>query len=223
MTPRRRPGRPRSVDRDGIGAVVVELGFSEATFAAVAERLEVTETTLFRHVGNRRGLMAAGLALVFDRWPWPEPEGRWRTVLGSYALALWQVCHDHPGAAEEISAGAFPPVFAWIWADVVERLIADGLSPQRATIAADLAFDLAVADRRGHDRFAQIGEAELTAMAGDIDQAWTRALRGRTEQARQRIALARQESERAMTMSAEQWFGVRLDLVLDGVAAEVGR
>ena len=122
--------------------------------------------------------MAAGLALVFDRWPWPEPEGE---VADGARLVRPRPVAGLPrpsGSGQEDSAGAFPPVFAWIWADVVERLIADGLSPQRATIAADLAFDLAVADRRGHDRFAQIGEAELTAMAGDIDQAWTRALRG---------------------------------------------
>ncbi|MGO1562523.1 MAG: TetR family transcriptional regulator [Actinomycetaceae bacterium] len=221
--PARPVGRPPSVDADAIGRAVVEIGFDRATFAEVARRLDVAETTLYRHVENRRGLMAAGLEIAFGDRTWPAPDGDWRQFLRTYALETWSVWAAHPGSAAAVAGGAFPAGFVRLWADVRAALVVAGFDAADATLAADLVFDLAATDRRGADELAGLPESEQGALVAAVTRGWEADLAGRDPQTRERVQRARDEAEAAFDLEPREWFLLRLDLVLDGIAARVGR
>lgn len=210
-------GRPPRIGADDIGRAVVELGFSHATFEQVAAALGVAPLTVYRHVGNRRGLMATGLEVAFAGREWPSHEGTWRAVLRRYGVATWHAWAEYPGAAAAAATGAFAPSFARLWVDVIDVLLAQGFDAAEATVACDLVFDLAAADHRGDP--ADATDEQVADVLATVERAWDTALAGRSDDSRRRLLAARAASQDAFGMTALQWFERRLDVVLDGIAA----
>ncbi|MGC3955523.1 MAG: hypothetical protein QM804_14955 [Propionicimonas sp.] len=200
---------------------MVELGFPKATFAAVAELLQVTEMTVYRHVENRRGLMAAGLEVAFGEHRWPEVAGGWRDVLRRYALETWLLWERYPGAAAEVAAGAFPAGFVGVWADAIDQLLVAGFGAAEATVAADLVFDLAATDRRGSDSMAVLTPTDQDQLMATMQTGWERTLRQRDPATRERLLAARAASDAAFDLTPQEWFLLRLDIVLDGIAVSL--
>jgi AcrR family transcriptional regulator len=88
---------------------VLDVGFDDLTFAAVAERLGIAQATLYRHAPNRDALVRLGMDLALRRWSWPSLDGPWREVLERWALASWRAWEAHPGAVAEATRGVVPP------------------------------------------------------------------------------------------------------------------
>lgn len=214
-------GRPARINLSMIGRAVVDLGFATATFSAIAEKLEISEMTVYRNAPDRRRLMAAGLEFLIAHHTWPSFEGSWKDTLRSYALETWDSWASHPGAAEEIGAGAFPAAWMRVWADVTEVLLSSGFTNENAMIAGDLVFDFAAADRRGTEKLELLANDEMQELSETIDAGWELALEGRSPESRNRLERSREESALAVEMPAREWFIRRLDVLLRGIEADL--
>ncbi|MFE4530753.1 TetR/AcrR family transcriptional regulator [Streptomyces anulatus] len=100
----RRMGRPPMADREAIIAAALGIGFARLTMPAVAERLGISHSTLYRYFPSRDALAAAAADHAVDAIEWPEPEDDWRAFLTATAWAHWQLFATRPGLAQEITA-----------------------------------------------------------------------------------------------------------------------
>lgn len=138
--PRRRGPAPRySRDHlvDAAVAVVESEGFGALSLRSVARQLGVGPMTLYTYVDGSEELAA----LVVDRLVedavrglrWPRG---WRGVLKQYAKGLDALVVAHPAMIEAYGRDlVHGEATTRVSKDVLERLIADGLTPEQATEA----------------------------------------------------------------------------------------
>lgn len=214
---RRGPGRPPVVDREAIAAAVLDVGFPELTFAAVATRLGVGQATVYRHVPNRDELVRAGLDLAFRRRTWPPLRGHWRTVLEEYALAAWRAFEAHPGAATESTRGIVPPVVLRMTGELGGFLIEAGFTPADAVLACDVVFDLVADSRRGVEHLDQHVDGGDGHGRERIENQWSAVL-GQEDVGPGAVHRAMLDAIRAAPV---EWFTRKLRLVLAGIEAEL--
>lgn len=98
-------GRARALDRERIVRVAVELadehGATGASLSAVAARLGVTPMALYRHVGDKDGLIDLMLdAAEAEIAPTATPDADWRAALHGQLMAEWEMTARHPWYAE---------------------------------------------------------------------------------------------------------------------------
>ncbi|MEU4177372.1 helix-turn-helix domain-containing protein [Streptomyces sp. NPDC026589] len=91
-------------DREAIIAAALGIGFARLTMPAVAERLGISHSTLYRYFPSRDALAAAAADRAVDAIAWPEPEDDWRAFLTATAWAHWRLFAAHPGLAQEVTA-----------------------------------------------------------------------------------------------------------------------
>ncbi len=156
--PANRVGRPRRIDIDDIIRVGRELGLDRLSLNAVAQRLDVTATALYRHVDGRWGLEATvGEDLLREFVAPDDPGTDVTTHLTSFAMTLWRFSIDRPGMAHYLQT-LFPrgPVGRDLLAAQVTALTDRGHLPDTAFLlvnsVANLVIGLAAADelRRTH-------------------------------------------------------------------------
>lgn len=91
-------GRPRQIELDDIVAAGREIGLRELSLGAVASRLGVSSTALYRHVENRWGLeRAVGESLLADLDLPDDPDHDVPTQLLAFGIALYDFVVGHPG------------------------------------------------------------------------------------------------------------------------------
>lgn len=213
---RPRRGRPPRVTHDQIAEAVIAVGFPELTFAAVRERLEVSETTLYRYAPDRDALVRLGLDHAIARAAWPSLDGPWREVLTAYAMAAWHLFESYPGSATEVARGIVPTGVMRRMDDVCSALVDKGFTPSDAVLGCDLVFDLVADNRRGVEHYdaivpdSGIGREQLH-RAWEQDSAAVAG--GRTED---RSAIHR-EIHASIVTDPIEWFSRKLTVVLDGV------
>jgi AcrR family transcriptional regulator len=92
--------RPASIDRaqilDATLALAEEQGLEAVTMRAVATRLGVTPMALYRHVGDKQGLLDGLVERVLDEIPAPDPAQPWDARLRELGLGLRAVARRHP-------------------------------------------------------------------------------------------------------------------------------
>jgi AcrR family transcriptional regulator len=225
--PSARRGRPPSITRDDVARAVLEVGFRDLTFAAVYDRLGVSENTLFRHVPNRDELVRLGLELALGDVDWPSLEGPWREVLESYALAAWHGLAAHPGAATESSRGIVPRAILLLMDELCTVLLHQGFTVPNAVLACDLVFDLVTDHRRGVENIDALlqgpGPGRNAMHTLWEDAAVTtpgRAINGcgasDAGDAEER-SLIHEEIQKSIAADPLYWFRDKLHVVLDGV------
>ncbi|MEV0679013.1 TetR family transcriptional regulator [Actinosynnema sp. NPDC050436] len=220
---RRRLGRPPQVTREAIAAAVLDVGFHDLTFTAVADRLGIGQATLFRHVPNRDDLVRLGLDLAVRRYPWPSLDGTWREVLERYALAAWRAWETHPGAVVEATRGVLPPSVVALSDEVGAVLLRAGFRPDAAVRAFDLVFDLAADSRRGVELLALPAGRGTADQRGLLDRMWAGGAAAvgpgtATDDERRAVRAAMSAAIRADPV---EWFLGKLRVVLAGVEAEL--
>lgn len=153
----RRPGRPPSLTRDDVARAALDEGVVTVSVPAVARRLGVGHSTLYRYVHDRDDLLLAALDLAMREFEWPSADLGWRELLTSFADAMWRFLASHPGLAEASQIVPGMPAKALDLADTyVARLRAEGLSSRDAVIAVDQTADLTVAAEIGVRRMARV-------------------------------------------------------------------
>jgi AcrR family transcriptional regulator len=91
-------GRPRQIEVDDIVAAGRDIGLRDISLGAVAARLGVSATALYRHVHNRWGLeQLVGESLLSDLQLPDDPNHDVPTQLLSFGIGLFDFVVDHPG------------------------------------------------------------------------------------------------------------------------------
>ncbi|WP_210603922.1 TetR/AcrR family transcriptional regulator [Brevibacterium oceani] len=91
-------GRPRQIELDDIITAGRDIGLRELSLGAVASRLGVSSTALYRHVENRWGLeRAVGESLLADLVLPEDPDHDVPTQLLAFGIALYDFVVAHPG------------------------------------------------------------------------------------------------------------------------------
>ncbi len=217
MTPPRK-GRPPKVTETRIVEAVLAEGFAGLTVPAVAARLEVSTMTLYRHVPTRARLLAMTWDHVLDTHTWPGRDLPWRGLLRTYAVTLWDLLARHPGVVTEMSAAVFPDRMADLFDDLAVALVDQGFTAGRALLAVDTVIDLTLDHRRGVETLAQPVEGTTGSLRDQVSALWQPDDQFTDTQAPARRAVRRAMSE-AIAADPRIWFGRKLDLILDGIAA----
>lgn len=135
MSASSRRGRPPLTSREAILDAVLEIGLDRATTAAVAGRLGVDQSTLYRHVESRDDMLDAAVARAAERVTWPEPAEDWAEYLRDCARALWTLFSTTPGLAERLRGmTAMPEPLARQAYRAVEHLVRSLDLPVREAI-----------------------------------------------------------------------------------------
>lgn len=98
-----RMGRPPLVDRESIVRAAVSVGFDRLTVSAVADRLGVSHSALYRYFGSRDALASAAIDLCVESVEWPSPGSDWRELLRATAWSYWELYERHAGLAMEVA------------------------------------------------------------------------------------------------------------------------
>jgi AcrR family transcriptional regulator len=155
-------GRPRQVETEDIVRVGRELGLSRLSMNAVAERLGVSSTALYRHVDGRWGLEnLVGESILNDLRLDDDPEHDTVRHLLSVGLQLRSFILGHPGLA--------------LLAAEVEALGRRGYAPDAAIVlasaVASIAIGYAAAEDVQRERAEGRSEQERDALAAMVADA----------------------------------------------------
>lgn len=216
----RGPGRPPALTPDVVARAVLEVGFTDLTLVAVQKQLGVGQSTLFRYVGDRDGLVRLGLDLMMRQIDWPSLEGPWRSVLERYASTAWHVWAAHPGSASEASRGNLPTVIVGLSDTLSALLMRHGFTPAGAVLACDLVFDLVIDNRRIAEHLDQQVVGAGPSREG-MAEMWRNPVSSENTDA-DRPTPAEHGAIHAAVIEAiharpYDWFGRKLAVVLDGI------
>ncbi len=206
------------MNADAIATAVVEVGFHDLTFSAVAERLGVGQATLYRHASNRDELVRLGLDRVLRTAEWPDADGEWRPLLERWAIAAWRVWEQYPGAVLELTRGVVPWSIVSLSDRVGTALVERGFTARAAVLAVDLVFDLTADSRRG----VEILDAPMVTQEGRVrevlEKQWRRPPAERADSVGAQV-----HDEMILAITAEPFdrFHGKLRVVLAGIAQEL--
>ncbi|MEV1295981.1 helix-turn-helix domain-containing protein [Pseudonocardia sp. NPDC049635] len=208
-TGRRRPGPAPRVSREAIADAALALGFDRLTVTAVGERLGVSHGALYRHVTDRDDVVRAAAERLVELHPPPPAAQRWPDTLVAAALAYWELLRSTPGFVEAIlaSPAAREPLHVHGTA-LTRAMLAHGLSPETAVLAADSVLDLAQDSAR---------------TAARLDEADPERIRRRITA---RLSEDDDEPAREVIIGAllgdpGEWFRRKLDVVVRGLGTLV--
>lgn len=75
-----------------------ERGLAAVSMRGVAARLGVTPMALYRHVGDKQGLLDGLVERLLDELPMPDPTLGWRNSLRALAEGTRELARRHPDA-----------------------------------------------------------------------------------------------------------------------------
>jgi len=150
--------RPR-LDRETIVRTVLEIGVARFSMHAVARRLGVSATALYRYFPSRETLLAAVMDVFCERLEPPDPDLPWPEYLSRLAHAFRRTLLRMPGAADYATAigPATPSAFA-IVEEALGVLRAAGFGPEAAWRAYTLVVNHAFRAVQGQEQFAALQE-----------------------------------------------------------------
>ncbi|WP_436756684.1 TetR/AcrR family transcriptional regulator [Streptosporangium sp. V21-05] len=139
-----RRGRKPTFSLLDVAEATLAVGFRDLTMNAVADRLGVKHSSLYRRVPSRDALVTAAMDLAVRRADWPEAGDDWRAYLESTADVVWGIFAAHPGMADRIrDLERTPPAITHAFYATVRELTVFGFPPGLAVLAVDTVTDLA--------------------------------------------------------------------------------
>ncbi|MBB5133703.1 AcrR family transcriptional regulator [Thermocatellispora tengchongensis] len=180
--------------------------------SAVARRLGVKHSTLYRYFPHKDALLAAAADRVVAQMDWPAPCAGWRAYLRALARTTFRMFAEHPGLALHVAALRGGLVeYARQGARAAAALVEVGMDPETAVLAQDLVNEQVLlyflaGQRRGEpatgaEEIAQLRRRMLDDVRGEAPQPVVGAF------------------ERVVSGSPEDWFQRKIEVVLDGIAA----
>ncbi|GAB3974124.1 hypothetical protein GCM10029978_054960 [Actinoallomurus acanthiterrae] len=91
-----RRGLTRGEIIDATWDLAAQRGLTAVTMRAVAEQLGVTPMALYRHVGDKQGLLDGLVERLLGEIPEPDPALPWRERLRELAAGIRAVARAHP-------------------------------------------------------------------------------------------------------------------------------
>jgi AcrR family transcriptional regulator len=124
------------LSRDAVVAAALALGdargFDAVTIRGVAERLGVTPMSLYRHVGNKEGLLDALADALYAELRIPDPAEHWWGGLAGLARSTRAVLLEHPWAVPLFSRPLAGPHAVTLGTALPATLRAAGFSGTQA-------------------------------------------------------------------------------------------
>ncbi len=200
-----RPGPKPRLSRRLIAEAAIAIGFEQLTVTAVADRLGVSHAALYSHVRDRNDLVLAAAELITDELDWPPVGPSWRDLLRKEAVLIWATFRRHSGLYRAIDqTGEVPVAFRHHLGELYRHLVGLGFGANEALLAIDLVYDLAADSAERSAQLDRRDPDQRQRLAAD----WGRPLPGELGQL----------MEAAINADGAEWFGRKLEVVLDGIA-----
>lgn len=214
---KRRPGRPRLIDRRKIVDAALELEASGHVLSmqAVADRLGVPRGTLYHHVADREEMVAlvavARLEEAFDESWMPAPDAGWRTWVSAFAHVMRDalIAHGTPVDHVLLEGVAGQRQLAQV-EHVLEAMVRDGFTAASAVRALGVVAEIVSANAR--TVFVQRAQH---AHGTETHKAFTAMLRGRTDYPTPLLAAGVPDEQ----PDQDEQFATLLKVALEGIAA----
>jgi AcrR family transcriptional regulator len=165
---------PRGLTRgqvlDATFALAHEEGLQAVSMRGVARRLGVTPMALYRHVGDKQGLLDGLVERLLDELPIPDPALDWRARMLQLMTALRTTARSYPEAFLLLLRRPAATPAALRRRDSVYAALRDAGIPEALVPRVERllnSFVIGFAASEGAGRFAEVTTQEL-----DEDLAW---------------------------------------------------
>jgi len=187
-------------------------GLDPLSMSAVARRLGVSHSTLYRYVEDRNALLVAAVDLAVREWAWPPADLPWRELLEGFTESLWDFLEAHAGMAPAIwRIAGVPPAILELASTYTAALEAAGLSQRDSVLAYDFIADLAIAQSMAMKGLDETVETEQGPRSRrEVHQASLSGILG------DHPALTDPR-----TWTGRGWLDQKVELLLDGLAQRV--
>lgn len=98
-TPERKRGRPANISLEKIIAAAMEIGFHGISMHAIARKLDVAVSALYRHIGSKDDLLLLCTDIVSQKIILPETDS-WQDHLRALARSYRNVTRSMPGSVD---------------------------------------------------------------------------------------------------------------------------
>ncbi|WP_136193679.1 TetR/AcrR family transcriptional regulator [Actinomyces procaprae] len=131
--------------RQEVVSAALEIGVDRFTLSAVAQRLGVGTSALYRTISSREDLLRGCLERVAAATDFSDLAGSWQGVARAYAERLWELLEEHPGLAGVLVSTSWAyQFFARPITQTQRALTRGGLSPDDAVLALDFIADTVI-------------------------------------------------------------------------------
>mgnify|MGYP000943152142 FL=1 len=136
--------KPRFSRADVVEAALA-LGIADFTLTAVAGRLGVAVSGLYRTISSREDLLAACLERVATQMDLTHPGTTWQDAIRAHAESMWNLLEQYPGlAGVVVSVPWAHQLFAGPFAQAHQSLVDRGLDPEDAGVVLDFVGDTVI-------------------------------------------------------------------------------
>ncbi|WP_315584890.1 TetR/AcrR family transcriptional regulator [Actinomyces viscosus] len=141
-----RPTGPRpGFSRDDVVDAALEIGIADFTLTAVAKRLGVAVSGLYRTIASREDLLAACLERIASRVEVPRPGRSWPETVRAHVEAVWGMLEQYPGLAGVIMGVPWAhQLFAGPVSQACQVLVDGGLEAEEAGVVLDFVGDTVI-------------------------------------------------------------------------------
>lgn len=144
----RRVGRKPAFDAADVISAAIAEGVDRFTLSAVAERLGVATTAIYRIFPSRDALVIACLDAAGATLARPQPDMPWRETLRLWADECWRVCEEYPGLSRLVYSYPLAPTrITAVFSAYADDLTAQGRTHRQAMFAIGLLADTVFASR----------------------------------------------------------------------------
>jgi AcrR family transcriptional regulator len=161
----RKVGRKPAFTANDVVAAAIAEGIDGFTLSAVAERLGVVTTAIYRLFPSREDLVIACLDAAGTTIAVPGPGMHWRDALRLWADECWRLCEEYPGLSRVVYA--FPAATTRIervLGAYAENLVAQGRTVRQAMFALDFIGDTVFASHLGVESMRAVREDGRTGL-----------------------------------------------------------
>ena len=141
----KRTGPRPGFTRNDVVEAALELGVADFTLTAVAKRLGVAVSGLYRTISSREDLLAACLEQIAAQVDVPRSDANWPEAVRAHVESIWGMLEDYPGLAGAIlNAPLAHHLFRAPVAPACQNLVDGGLSPEDAGVVLDFVGDTVI-------------------------------------------------------------------------------
>mgnify|MGYP000846559814 FL=1 len=141
----KRTGPRPGFTRNDVVEAALELGVADFTLTAVAKRLGVAVSGLYRTISSREDLLAACLEQIAAQVDVPRSDANWPEAVRAHVESIWGMLEDHPGLAGVIMKVPWAhQLFTAPVAQACQNLVDGGLSPEDAGVVLDFVGDTVI-------------------------------------------------------------------------------
>lgn len=211
---KQRPGPKPRISKVAIARAALEIGLDTVTVKAVAARLGVDHSSLYRHVTSQAEIVALAADIAIAELEWRRTDADWRVMLEHLAEAVWDLYERHPGLAAAFrDLTVMPPSAILAFSEAVAQLQKHGFALTDSLLAVDTLMDALTDSFAGWHTFKRKGPQGITRadtvaakwdLVADSDDRFSEQIRGMID---------------VMHAEPRAWWLRRRALILDGIAA----